>query len=187
MSNGKGSSTAWQKAALSHLDALYGFAMVLSRNPIEAQDLVQETYTQAAPHFAKLRPESNLKGWLFTIMRNAWLKELRHVRSGPDFVALDQAEVKEKAVDADDPQALYIRIWQREEIRVALEQLPSYCSEIIVLHDIEGFTYKEIAEILDCPIGTVMSRLARARARLKRVLCIRLTPVQRKNAAISGS
>ena len=178
MSKGN-SKPIWHKA-LSHLDALYGFAMALTRSRIEAEDLVQDTYLQAMPHFAQLRHDSNLKGWLFTIMRNIWLKKLRHLRNGPDFVAPDQDNVKQQTIDFNDPQALTIRIWEREEIRLALEQLPNYCHEIIVLRDIEGFSYKEMAEILDCPIGAVMSRLTRARAKLKRVLCTKYDMVPKK-------
>jgi RNA polymerase sigma-70 factor (ECF subfamily) len=174
VSEGKQSGADWSELALSHLDALYGFAMVLTRNSVEAEDLLQETYTRAVPQFSRLRADSNVKAWLFTVMRNQWLKERRHLSCGPDFVALDDVEARQKAIDANDPQTLYIRIWQREEIRAGLEQLPRHCAEIIVLSDMEGFSYKEIAEILECPIGTVMSRLARARAKLKRVLRIRL-------------
>ena len=186
MSEGKRSGTVWQKTAISHLDALYGFAMMLSRNPVDAQDLMQETYIQAMPHLSDLRADSNVKAWLFTIMRNVWLKERRHLRSGPEFVALDDGEALRKAINTDDPHVLYVRIWQQEEIQAGLEQLPSHFAEIVVLRDIEGFSYKEIAEILDCPIGTVMSRLARARSRLKRVLLSRLIPIQ-NNAAMDES
>lgn len=161
----------WQDLALSQLDALYGFAMSLSRNPHEAEDLVQETFSQAVPHFANLRSDSNVKAWLFAILRNTWLKRLRHDRCGPDFVSLDHVDVELRAVDPNDPYAVCLRIWQREEIRDALESLPEHCAEIIVLCDIEGFTYNEIAEILGCPVGTVMSRLSRARAKFKRALC----------------
>lgn len=177
------STSTWQNAALSHLDALYGFAMTLTRNPNEAEDLVQETFMQAVPHFAQLKPDSNLKAWLFTIMRNTWLKQLRHQRSGPDFVVLEENDFERQAIDPDDPQSLTIRIWEREEIRLALEQLPNSSREIIVLCDIEGLSYKEMADILDCPVGTIMSRLARARAKLKAVLLGRRKPrLQKDNA-----
>lgn len=163
-----------QEALLSHLDGLYGYAMTLSHNETAAEDLVQETFTQAALHLDGLKEDSNLKAWLFTIMRNLWLKELRHVRCGPKFVALDDVSTTRWAFDTtDDPGVLYVRIWEREEIRTALERLPAVHREVIVLRDIEGFSYKEMAELLDCPVGTIMSRLARARAKLKRVLIAR--------------
>lgn len=168
------SSAHSQEALLSHLDGLFGYAMSLSQNRTAAEDLVQETFTQAALHLDRLKGDSNLKAWLFTIMRNLWLKELRHVRSGPKFVALDDVSTSRWAFDStDDPQVLCVRIWEREEIRTALERLPAVHREVIVLRDIEGFSYKEIAELLDCPVGTIMSRLARARARLKRTLVAR--------------
>lgn len=181
VSEDKPDSGHWQETALSHIDALYSFAMVLSRSRIEAEDLLQETYMRAVPHMAELRSDSNVKAWLFTIMRNAWLKQQRHRRRGPVFVALDDIEVLHTADDSDDPQEQCIRIWQREEIIAGLEQLPRHSAEIVVLCDIEGLSYREIADVLDCPIGTVMSRLARARAKLKRLLYQRLAPGQ--NAA----
>ncbi len=167
-------STHCQEALLSHLEGLYGYAMTLSHDRTAAEDLVQETYTRATVHIDGLREDSNLKGWLFTIMRNLWLKELRHVRSGPEFVALDDVNTVQWAFDtSDNPEVLYLRIWEREEIRTALKCLPVAHREVIVLCDIEGFSYKEIAELLDCPLGTIMSRLARARAKLKRVIVAR--------------
>ncbi len=159
---------------LSHLDGLFGYAMTLSNDRTAAEDLVQETYAQATTHIERLREDSNLKGWLFTIMRNLWLKQLRHSRSGPEFVALDDVNSSRWAFDnSDDPEVLYVRIWEREEIRTALERLPVAHREVIILCDIEGFSYKEMAELLDCPVGTIMSRLARARAKLKRVIASR--------------
>ena len=156
--------------ALEQLDALLGFAITLTSNKVDAEDLVQETYVRAIPALESLHPESNLKAWMFTIMRNTWWKKLRRSNAGPHFVELDTAEIRTPADDRNDPQAVCIRIWERDEIRGALEQLHTPYREIIVLCDIEGFSYKEMAEILDCPIGTIMSRLARARAKLKQTL-----------------
>ena len=78
-----------------------------------------------------------------------------------------------KPDDREDPQSVLFRIWERDEVRSALQQVPRHFAEIIVLRDIEGLSYKELAELLECPVGTVMSRLARARARFKQVLCSR--------------
>lgn len=175
------SSSERQEALLCYLDALYGYAMVLCRDVTRAEDLAQETYTQAALNIEGLREHSNIKGWLFTIMRNLWLKELRHARSGPEFVALDDVGSDRWALDAsDDPQLQYVRIWEREEIRMALERLHVDHREVIMLCDIEGFSYKEMAEMLQCPIGTIMSRLSRARANLKRLLVGRNVPAMKK-------
>ena len=157
----------FSQAALEHIDALYGYAVTLTRDANEAEDLVQETYLRAAG--ASNRPDENaLKGWLFVIMRNAWLNQLRHVNSGPRFVDLD---VNEQPVEtANNPHVVYLRKLEREQVRKAIESLPETYREIIVLRDIEGFTYQEIATVLHCPAGTVMSRLGRARGKLRTLL-----------------
>jgi RNA polymerase sigma-70 factor (ECF subfamily) len=161
------SNTAFGQAALEHIDALYGYAMTLTRNANEAEDLVQETYLRAAA--AANRPDNDgLKGWLFVIMRNAWLNQLRHVNSGPRFVDLDANEQPVEA--SNNPHIVYLRKLEREQVRRAIESLPAAYREIVVLRDIEGFTYQEIATVLHCPAGTVMSRLGRARGKLRTLL-----------------
>ena len=160
-----------REALLGFLDALYGYGMTLTRNPTEAEDLVQDTYMQAATHCEGLRPDSNVKAWLFTIMRNRWLKQLRHTACGPEFVALDESAMERWMLDSEqEPGRLCERIWERDEIRTALGELPIRQREIILLRDIEGFSYKELADMLECPVGTIMSRLSRARARFKELL-----------------
>ena len=167
------SDAIFSQAALEHIDALYGFAMMLTRSQTEAEDLVQETYLRAVRAFGQLMPDSNLKGWLFAIMRNAWLNQLRHTRSGPRFVELDaEEEDRSNWFDnmASDPYAIYVRKVEREEVRAAIERLPRLYREIILLRDIEEFSYQQIAAILGCPAGTVMSRIGRAREKLRRLL-----------------
>ena len=102
-------------------------------------------------------------------MRNARLNQVRHKNSGPHFVDLDKDEAH---VDAgqENPHVLYLRNLEREEVRKAIGSLPDAYREIVVLRDIEGFTYQEIATVLDCPAGTVMSRLGRARGKLRKLL-----------------
>jgi RNA polymerase sigma-70 factor (ECF subfamily) len=162
----------FKQAALEHLDALYGFAMTLSRNRIEAEDLVQETYLRAVRAFGGLYTDSNLKGWLFTIMRNVWLNQLRHSRTEPQFVDLDvdEMEMRELRELSTDPyNALMIKLTSNQ-VREAIESLPVHYREVVVLRDLEGFSYQEIAGILGCPAGTVMSRLGRAREKLRSLL-----------------
>lgn len=160
-------------AALEYLDALYGFAMVLTRNRTEAEDLVQETYLRASQAFGRLLPDSNLKSWLFTIMRNLWLNQVRHAKLAGRTVELD-AEAEEHwqwpAHLQHDPHFVLLQKMQREQIRAAIEQLPVHYREVIVLRDFEGFSYQQIASILACPAGTVMSRLGRAREQLRALL-----------------
>ena len=153
-------------AAMEHIDALYGYAMTLTRDTTEAEDLVQETYLRAAGAANRPDVESNLKGWLFVIMRNAWLNQVRHKNSGPRFVDLETGEPPVH----ENPHVVYLRKLEREQVREAIESLPAAYREIVILRDIEGFTYHEIATVLDCPAGTVMSRLGRARGKLRKVL-----------------
>jgi RNA polymerase sigma-70 factor, ECF subfamily len=167
------STATFNQAALEHLDSLYGYALILTRDPTAAEDLVQETYLRAVRAFGQLTPNSNLKGWLFVIMRNAWLNQLRHTRSGPRFVELDAEEMEsvyQHDQMSEDPHVVYLRKVEREQIRGAIADLPELYREIIVLRDLEGFSYQEIATMLECPAGTVMSRLGRARAKLRRAL-----------------
>lgn len=166
-----GDCSAFGQAALEHIDALYGYALALTRNQTEAEDLVQETYVRAMRAFGQLTPHSNSKSWLFVIMRNAWLNQVRHSRSGPHFVELageDEHISEDRA--GNDPHTIYLRKLEREEVKQAIENLPTTYREIIILRDIEGFTYQEIATMLGCPAGTVMSRLGRARGKLRALL-----------------
>ena len=115
-------------AALVQLDALYGFAMVLTRNRTEAEDLVQETYLRASRAFGRLLPDSNLKSWLFAIMRNIWLNQVRHARLTGPLVELD-AEVEKQwqwpAQDHQDPHFVLLQKVQRAQVRAAVERLPA--------------------------------------------------------------
>ncbi|QQS45973.1 MAG: sigma-70 family RNA polymerase sigma factor [Acidobacteriota bacterium] len=163
----------FRQAALDHLDALFSFAMILTRNRIEAEDLVQETYLRATRAFGSLAPDSNLKSWMFAIMRNIRLNQLRHENSGPKFVEIDADEENYWQITDENAQTPYVRLirkLEREQVRAAIERLPIHYREVIVLRDLEGFSYKQIAGILQCPAGTVMSRLGRARDQLRLLL-----------------
>lgn len=155
-----------------YLNGLYSYAMVLTRNHAEAEDLVQETYVRALQAMSRLRPDSNIKSWLFKILRNVWLNQLRKLRTGPRIVSADAEDGS--AVDLVDPRKdshdTYVSNMERERVRGAIQQLPSDFREIILLREFEELSYHEIAEVLDCPAGTVMSRLARARSKLRVLL-----------------
>ena len=155
-----------------YLDGLYGYAMVLSRNSAEAEDLVQETCLRALRGMDGLRSHDSAKSWLFTILRNIWFNQLRHRRTVPDVVELDAdgSEPNEPADPEQDPHTDYVNKLEREQVRCAIQQLPEEFREIIILREYEELSYHEIAVILDCPPGTVMSRLARARSRLRELL-----------------
>jgi RNA polymerase sigma-70 factor (ECF subfamily) len=166
---------------VEHIDGLYSYALVLTRNRSEAEDLVQETYVRAIGAMGRLRAESNVKSWLFTILRNIWFNQLRQRRTAPQIVEMDVEGINVGIgiKTDDDPYALYVRTLERNQVREAIQQLPAESREIILLREYEELSYQEIATILDCPTGTVMSRLARARAKLRALLsATRQTAVQ---------
>jgi len=159
-------------AGVEYLDGLYSYALVLTRNHAEAEDLVQETYVRAIPAMRRLRPASNTKGWLFTILRNVWLNQLRKWRNGPQMVEIDVGDgvassIVETSKDSHD---LYVSKLEAEQVRAAIQGLPVDFREIILLREYEDLSYQEIANVLECPVGTVMSRLGRARAKLRVLL-----------------
>jgi RNA polymerase sigma-70 factor (ECF subfamily) len=154
-----------------YLDGLYGYAMVLSRNRTEAEDLVQETCLRALRAMKGLRPDSNIKSWLFTILRNIWLNQLRQSRTVCAAVDVESEEnPANQVVDTKDPYSIYISNLEREGVREAIQELPLDFREIILLREYQELSYEEIAALLECPVGTVMSRLARARAKLRELL-----------------
>jgi len=155
-----------------HIDGLYSYALVLSHNHAEAEDLVQETYVRAIPAIGRLRPESNIKAWLFKILRNIWLNQLRKRRSDPQMV---QTDMEGDSVDnlvnpGKDAYEIYAGKVEVRRVRTAIEQLSLEFREVILLREFEELSYQEIASLLDCPPGTVMSRLARARSKLRVLL-----------------
>jgi RNA polymerase sigma-70 factor (ECF subfamily) len=162
--------------SIEHLDGLYSYALVLTRNHAEAEDLVQETYVRAMQAREKLRPDSNVKGWLFTILRNIWLNQLRKWRNGPRMVEIGVGNgVANSVVDpSKDSHDLYVTKVETEHVRAAIQELSIEFREIILLREYEDLSYLEIARVLGCPVGTVMSRLGRARAKLRSLLSERL-------------
>ena len=167
----------------AYVDGLYAYAMVLSRNPAMAADLVQETYLRALKAKESLRPDSNVKSWLFTILRNIWLNHLRHERAGPKIAELDSDQnlADVSIATSEDPHDLYVRNVQHEQVRTAIQQLPIEFREIIILREYQELSYSEIANVLQCPVGTVMSRLARARSKLGDMLSISPEPLPTEN------
>ena len=163
---------ALAQKALTYLDGLYTYAMTLCHSRCEAEDLVQETYVRAVRAFSQLSPDSNLKSWLYTILRNTWLNQLRHNQHGPRIVDLSDEEGSDPAAQTtgSDPYAAYLSQTECDEVRSAVDQLPCQYREVIVLREFEGLTYHEIAGVLGIPAGTVMSRLGRARDRLRQAL-----------------
>lgn len=161
---------------MDYIDALYGFAMVLTIDTNTAADLVQETYVQALRHWRQYAPGTNLKAWMFVILRNLWLNQHKRARSRPQFVSVERwqqergAHALGLASTQETPEASLLRSLQIEQVQLAIESLPADYREVIILRELEGFSYKEIAIILQCAEGTVMSRLNRARHQLRNYL-----------------
>jgi RNA polymerase sigma-70 factor (ECF subfamily) len=155
-----------------YVDALYGYAMVLTRNRAEAEDLVQETYVRALEAAGRLRQNSNIKGWLFTILRNLWFNQLRKRRNGPAIVEMDGDDHTADSLvgNARDAHEILVSNEDSDIVRSAINALPIEFREIILLREFEELSYQEIADVLGCPAGTVMSRLGRARAKLRTIL-----------------
>lgn len=157
---------------IEHIDALYRYALMLTRNSFEAEDLVQETYVRALEARHRLRDDSNVKSWFFTILRNLWLNQLRKSKSSPQLVYVDGEEggADRLAECAYDSQEILIRREDVEQVQIAIARLSIDFREVILLREFEELSYQEIANVLNCPAGTVMSRLGRARAKLRILL-----------------
>ena len=160
-----GGGNAFEREALSWIDGLYGAALRLTRNAADAEDLVQETYVKAFKSAGKFAPGTNLRAWLFTILHNHFLNDRR--KAGADPVDVDSAVVERAAADLANAnptaeEALIQRATD-DEVRAALETVPDAFREAVWLRDAEGFSYVEIAEMLEIPVGTVMSRISRGR------------------------
>jgi RNA polymerase sigma-70 factor (ECF subfamily) len=172
MSGSLGEVFATNEIGTEYVDGLYGYAMVLTRNRAEAEDLVQETYVRALGAAARLRENSNVKGWLFTILRNLWFNELRKRRSAPAIVEMDGDDHTADSLigNARDAHEIFVSNEDSDIVRSAINDLPVEFREIILLREFEELSYQEIAGVLGCPAGTVMSRLGRARAKLRTAL-----------------
>jgi RNA polymerase sigma-70 factor (ECF subfamily) len=154
----------FETTVLPHLDAAFNFARWLTRNDAEAEDVVQDACVRALRYFSSFRHDDG-RAWFFTIVRNTWYSRISRRTSAMDATPFDSRQ-DGPADAAPNPE---MRLLQRDtvgRVRQAIERLPVDFREVIVLREIEGLSYKEIATVADVPIGTVMSRLARARERL---------------------
>ena len=161
----------FSKVALSYLNQLCVAARRLTRNSADAEDVVQETYGLAFQHYRELRSLAHCRSWLYRILHRQAVTRYRREQSGPQLVLIDGGtpEVDEIPVAAAGEGEMLEHL-SLQEVRAAIDGLPSDLRLAVTLCDIEGFTYAEIAHITECPVGTVRSRIARARARLIRKL-----------------
>jgi RNA polymerase sigma-70 factor (ECF subfamily) len=152
--------------ALEFLEPLYATALRLTRNPADAEDLVQDTFVKALRFSDRFAPGTNLKAWLYTILMNTWRNRRRD--AARDTVEIDSPRV-EAAADGvgpaalETPEQILLRATVREDLQAALDALPEVFREAVWLRDVDEFTYAEIAEMVGIPIGTVMSRISRGR------------------------
>ncbi len=167
----------FESVAIPYLDGLYNMAYRLTRNAEDAEDLVQETFFKAYKHYEKFEAGTNLKAWLFRILRNTFINGYRKKQSQPPQSAFSdiedafESQVLESAFrNTKDPEQEVLESVLDQDVQQALDALREDYRLVIHLVDLEGFSYKEAASILDVPVGTVMSRLYRGRRLLEKVL-----------------
>ena len=171
MSTRESSSESFEDLALPLFDSLYNFAGWLAGNPQEAEDLVQETYLKALKGFSSFQPGTNFRAWIFRILRNTYLTSrsgLQATRTVP--LEEDDAEEATVAVTTDTPESILLGRASQQAIQAGLEKLPVIFREVLLLCDVEEMSYQEISETVSIPMGTVMSRLARARRAMREAL-----------------
>jgi RNA polymerase sigma-70 factor, ECF subfamily len=167
-------SDSFEELAVPLFDRLYNFAHWLTRNREEAEDLVQETYAKALKGFSSFRLGTNFRAWMFRILRNTFLTS-RTGLNATMTLSLDSEEGEpEVAAEGETPESILIERSNRRLMQSAIDDLPVHFREVLLLCDLEEMSYQEIAETLSLPIGTVMSRLSRARKTLRKSLQIQL-------------
>jgi RNA polymerase sigma-70 factor (ECF subfamily) len=163
------STSSFTAEIMRLLEPLYADAMRLTRNRADAEDLLQDTLVKALRFEDRFTPGTNLKAWLFTILHNTWKNNLRGAARAPVDVDSERVEEASDGVgvtDSETPERMLLRASLDADLQAALDSMPEAFREAVWLRDVEEFTYAEIAEMLDVPIGTVMSRISRGRRML---------------------
>jgi len=165
-----GTRASFELTALPHVGELYGAAVRMSRNPRDAEDLIQETYLRAFSAWDRFIPGSNVRAWLFRILTNSFINghrdRARAARFGEDRLRR-ACYSEERRIGAEDPETALVEARLGDEVQAALAALPAEFRAAVVLADLHDFSYREIAEYLGIPVGTVMSRLHRGRRLLQ--------------------
>jgi RNA polymerase sigma-70 factor, ECF subfamily len=181
----------FQEEALPYLDSLYAGALRMTRNPADAEDLVQETMLRAYRAFDRFEPGTNLKAWLFRILTNAYINVYRKRQREPQKIPQEEVEDFDLYQElknhdpqfSETPESIVLDALVDSDITDAIDDLPEQFRLAVVLSDIEGFSYAEMAEIMDVPLGTVMSRLHRGRKALQK----RLWDLARDRGIVRGA
>jgi RNA polymerase sigma-70 factor (ECF subfamily) len=163
------------KEAMPHESALYNYALKIAGNSDDAQDLVQETYYKAYRHFDKFQSGTNSKAWMFMILKNSFINDYRKSKREPYKLDYEQIQnfyenVKSDRANENNLDKEFYNNLFDDELTEAIDQLPTKMREVFLLCDLEGYSYEETAELVGCPIGTVRSRLHRARHMLQEIL-----------------
>jgi RNA polymerase sigma-70 factor, ECF subfamily len=170
----------FQELFLAHLDSAHSYALLLSRNASEAEDLLQETLLRAFRGFGSFKPHLSFKVWVFKIMKNAHIDRARRLRVRPVEVEQDWREPDSQIEDLEkevllypvplNPEEILLRRVTIEQVREAIKNLPTPLREVVELREMEGLSYRDIAAVIGKPVGTVMSRLYRGRNLIRSVL-----------------
>jgi RNA polymerase sigma factor (sigma-70 family) len=163
-------SADFEQLALPLFASLYNHAHWLTRNQAEAEDLVQETFSKALRAFDSFQPGTNFKAWIFRILRNTFLTTRTGIAASRTIFLEDHPDTLDPITSDPTPEEILIRLDNQAALQAALDQLTPPLREILLLSDVEEIKYKDIAVILDVPIGTVMSRISRARQTLRQLL-----------------
>ena len=158
--------------ALPHADLLYNYALRMTNNAADADDLVQETFLKGFRFWEKYEKGTNIRAWLFRIMKNSYINRYRRESKEPDTVDYEDVQnfydtIRDQRSDSSDLQVSAFGNLLEDDVATAIAELPEDFRTVVILCDIEGLTYEEIAEFLDCPLGTVRSRLHRGRSLLR--------------------
>ena len=173
------SQATFADQAMEHMGSLYTAALRMTRNPADAEDLVQETYLKAYRSFASFQEGTNLKAWLYRILTNTFINSYRAKKRRPEMTDVEDVEELylyhrlgglEAAAAGRSAEEDVLERFTDEEVKAAIDALPEQFRVAVLLADVEGFSYKEIAEMTEVPIGTVMSRLHRGRRALQKAL-----------------
>ena len=161
------SLAGFEELAMPLFDSLYNFARWLVPNQSDAEDLVQETYRKALHSFASFRPGTNFRGWIFRILKNSFLSSRSGLERKMTVAMESEQDGSELAAERETPETILIERSNRQLVQRAIDELPAHYREVLLLCEVEEMSYQQIAETLSIPIGTVMSRLARARRAIR--------------------